>query len=360
MARAVQLVELTKEFGDVRAVDHLSLDIEEQEFVSLLGPSGCGKTTTLRMIAGLIEATSGRVYIRERDVSNVPPCDRNVGMVFQDYALFPHMTVHQNIAFGLQMHGVAEKEAQARVQEMLDLVHLPGVGDRRPAQLSGGQQQRIALARALAYEPTVLLLDEPLSNLDRKLRQDMRVELKRIQREVGVTTIFVTHDQAEALSLSDRVVVMRAGRIEQVGSPVELYENPRSGYVASFLGDVNFFHGHVKEGRLVGNDLELATPKLRHYEDQTLTIGVRSEKITVSDAPPSGPNEVSGTVETMIYLGSVRRCYIRLDSGQVITADLYETGCESYGEGSDVTVGWSAVDCIIIEEDADAQAYDYS
>lgn len=360
MNTEVQLVGLTKRFGDVTAVDNLTLDIYQGEFVSLLGPSGCGKTTTLKMIAGLIPPTSGAIHIRDQDVSGIPPYERNIGMVFQDYALFPHMTVRDNIAFGLSMRNVPGDQAYAKADEMLELVRLPAVGDRRPSQLSGGQQQRIALVRALAYEPTVLLLDEPLSNLDLKLRQEMRVELKRIQREVGITTIFVTHDQGEALSLSDRVVVMRAGMLEQVDSPVELYEHPQTGYVASFLGDANFFRGSIKNGRLITDDLELAANKLEEYEGQDITVVVRSERINVSDEPSRGPNSATGTIESLIYLGSVSRYYVRLEAGKTVTVDTYEAGHNLHHEGTKVTVSWSAEDCIVVKEDApDAQAYSY-
>jgi spermidine/putrescine ABC transporter ATP-binding subunit len=355
MTLEVQLVNLTKRFGAVTAVDNLSLDIHQGEFISLLGPSGCGKTTTLRMIAGLETQTAGSIYVRGQEVSNVPPYERNIGMVFQDYAVFPHLTVADNVAFGLRRHGVSRDKAGERAQAMLELVRLPEMGERRPSQLSGGERQRVALARALAYEPTVLLLDEPLSNLDLKLRQEMRVELKRIQREVGITTIFVTHDQGEALSLSDRVVVMSAGQIQQIGHPVELYEHPQTGFVASFLGDANFFTGVVSEGYLLVDGAEVVSPELSNYEGQEITVLVRSERLKLSAEAPRGPNQVAGTVEAFIYLGSMSRHYVRLDSGKILVVDSLQPGHNPFPEGTVVTMSWTPDDCIALKEaDTDA------
>jgi putative spermidine/putrescine transport system ATP-binding protein len=352
MELEVQLQSLTKQFEEVVAVSDLSMDIHRGEFVSLLGPSGCGKTTTLRMIAGLTDQTSGRVLIRGEDVSETPPYKRNIGMVFQNYALFPHMTVRENIAFGMKMRHEDREERYTRVEEMLALVHLPGIGDRYPHQLSGGQQQRVALARALAPNPAVLLLDEPLSNLDLKLRQEMRVELKRIQRDVGITTIFVTHDQGEALSLSDRVIVMLEGRIMQAGKPVDLYERPTSEYVASFLGDANFFRGRVRDGRLVTDEVEIASPELWRLEGQPCTVVIRTERITVSEERPRGTNVATGVVETSIYLGSATRYYVRLDGGTNIMADAVQIGPNPFEDGARVAVSWTEADCVAIMEEA--------
>src|SRR5512144_704836 len=235
------LDRLTKRYGDHAAVDDLSLTVEQGEFVSLLGPSGCGKTTTLQMIAGFVDPTSGSVRMSGRDLLSIPAAKRGLGIVFQNYALFPHMSVTGNVAFGLEMRQIAKDARASRVAETLKLVGLTGFADRYPAQLSGGQKQRVALARALVIQPELLLLDEPLSNLDAKLREDMQSELLRIQRTIGITTLMVTHDQAEALALSDRVVVMNAGRIEQEGQPYDAYENPATGFVCDFLGKSNRF-----------------------------------------------------------------------------------------------------------------------
>ncbi len=253
----VRLDRITKRFHEVVAVDDLSLDIERGEFFSMLGPSGCGKTTTLRMIGGFEEASGGTIYLGEADVTGLPPYKRDVNTVFQNYALFPHLTVFENVAFGLRRKKVTSDSISTRVREMLDLVELPGYESRRPAQLSGGQQQRVALARALINHPRVLLLDEPLGALDLKLRKQMQLELKRIQTEVGITFIYVTHDQEEAMTMSDRIAVMRAGRIEQLGTPEELYERPTTAFVAGFLGVSNLLDGEV-----AGRDGSLVTVRL--------------------------------------------------------------------------------------------------
>src|SRR5882762_3060312 len=245
-AASVRLKELTKLFGSTRAVDRVSLTIEPGSMVALLGPSGCGKTTTLRMIAGLAEPSAGEIFLDERSITRVPVHRRNIGMLFQNYALFPHMTVAENIAFGLETRGIKRAAAAERVAGALQLVQLPEYGDRMPAQLSGGQQQRVGLARALVVEPALLLLDEPLGALDKALRQSIQVELRALQRRLGVTTVMVTHDQDEALTMADRIVVMREGRLEQVGTATEIYQRPASRFVATFLGASNLFNGKVE------------------------------------------------------------------------------------------------------------------
>src|SRR6476646_2066462 len=302
----IRLANLTKRFDDVVAVDDLSLEIEQGRFFALLGPSGCGKTTTLRMIGGFEEPTSGRIELGDRDVAALPPYKRDVNTVFQSYALFPHLTVFENVAFGLRRQKVRGQELDRRVREALELVGLGLLGNRKPRQLSGGQQQRIALARALVNRPRVLLLDEPLGAPDLKLRREMQLELKQIQRDVGVTFVFVTHDQEEALSMSDRVAVFNEGRVEQVASPVELYETPASPFVAGFVGTSNRIAGEAAQ-QVLGVDGEFA---------------VRPEKLRV-DAPGGavGPDEVAvpGRVREVVYLGPSTHAIVELDAGPRLT-----------------------------------------
>jgi spermidine/putrescine transport system ATP-binding protein len=281
------LVNVIKKFGDFTAVDDINMVIEDGEFFSMLGPSGCGKTTTLRMIAGFEQPTLGELYIHGQQVAGIPPHKRPVNTVFQNYALFPHMTVFQNVAFGLEMKKVAKKEIERRVGEVLELVQLPHLRDRRPKQLSGGQQQRVALARALVNRPEVLLLDEPLGALDLKLRKAMQLELKQIQAEVGITFIYVTHDQEEALTMSDRIAVMDAGIVQQVGAPRDIYEHPYNRFVADFIGETNFLAGQVAElGDLttvdLGNLPVLGSADGRSLAlQQSVTLAIRPEKINL-------------------------------------------------------------------------------
>jgi spermidine/putrescine transport system ATP-binding protein len=327
---AIELVGVAKEFrsrhGVVVAVDHIDLVIGEGEFFSLLGPSGCGKTTTLRMIGGFEEPTAGQILLHGKDVVGVPPNHRDVNVVFQSYALFPHMSVYDNVAFGLARKKVDRKEIRRRVGEMLELVQLEGKSDRRPRELSGGQQQRVALARALVNRPRALLLDEPLAALDLKLRQAMQIELKRIQREVGITFVFVTHDQNEALTMSDRLVVMNAGRIEQLGSPREVYEHPRTRFVAGFIGTSNLISGTVE--RIEGTTAVLATgpDELLIAPDAvrrgaavgtTLELTVRPEKIVITNHMPAegGRCRVRGRVTEVVYLGTSTQYAVRTADG---------------------------------------------
>ncbi len=299
---------VTKSFGEVVAVDDVSLEVATGEFFTFLGPSGSGKTTCLRMIAGFEHPTSGRVLLHGEDVSRVPPYDRDVNTVFQDYALFPHMTVGENIEFGLKVRRVPKGERRPRAEEALGLVHLHGYGDRRVTQLSGGQRQRVALARALVNRPRVLLLDEPLGALDLKLRQDMQVELKRIQSEVGITFIYVTHDQDEALAMSDRIAVFNLGHIEQVGTPGEIYQHPASGFVAGFVGTSN----------IVSGDLAV---QLRGAPDP---FTIRPERITLLPAAAdtahlNGERRATGVVRDALYLGERTRFVIDVDGGGQLT-----------------------------------------
>ena len=303
MTVAIRLSALTKQFGDVHAVDGIDLDILDGEFFSMLGPSGSGKTTVLRMVAGFERPTAGSVFLGDQDVTDEPPFLRDVNTVFQDYALFPHMSVQENVEYGLRVKRVSRADRRRRAQEALDTVRLGGFGDRRPTQLSGGQRQRVALARALVNRPKVLLLDEPLGALDLKLRREMQIELKQIQRDVGITFVFVTHDQEEALTLSDRIAVFHDGRIEQVATPVELYERPATTFVAGFVGTSNLLAGEVAE-RVVG---------------RPGTFSVRPEKIRLhaEGDVPSEHDAVTarGTVADIVYLGSSTHSVVDLDLG---------------------------------------------
>jgi putative spermidine/putrescine transport system ATP-binding protein len=299
---AVRLEGVVKRFGSVVAVDGISLDVREGEFFSMLGPSGSGKTTCLRMIAGFEEPTEGRIYLDGRDVSRLAPYDRDVNTVFQDYALFPHMTVEENVAYGLMVRKIGRGERRQRVADALEMVRLPEFGDRKPSELSGGQRQRVALARALVMRPKVLLLDEPLGALDLKLRHQMQIELKHIQQSVGITFIYVTHDQEEALTMSDRLAVFSQGRIEQVGSPADVYERPQTGFVAGFVGTSNILQGE-------------AAKSVTGSED---AFTIRPEKIAMG--PPdrgADPNEfaATGRVEDVVYLGAVTRYLVELEGG---------------------------------------------
>jgi spermidine/putrescine transport system ATP-binding protein len=358
---AVEVRSLVKEFVDrhgqvVRAVDDVSLAIHEGEFFALLGPSGCGKTTTLRAIAGFEAPTSGDVLLRGRSVQGVPPFHRPVNTVFQDYALFPHMSVRQNVMFGLRMARVAPAEARRRADEALALVHLPAIGDRRPGQLSGGQKQRVALARALVNRPAVLLLDEPLGALDLKLRKAMQVELKQLQQQVGVTFVYVTHDQEEALTMADRIAVMAAGRALQVGTPDEVYERPKSRFVADFIGETNLIDGVLegREGPL--GVVRLADGRLLRapLRDPAAAVGgavvvaVRPEKIELAVAGGAEPStlplgRLSGRIVDAHYLGTDTRYRVRSGDGVelVVRVQNQLAGFEGMLErGTEVVARW--------------------
>jgi putative spermidine/putrescine transport system ATP-binding protein len=311
----LELTNLVKQFGPVKAVDSFNLAVERGEFVSFLGPSGCGKTTTLRMIAGFELPTSGKIQINGTDITFVPPNKRNVGMVFQSYALFPNMTVASNIGFGLMIAHKPADEIKQRVEEMLTLIHMQGLGNRYPNQLSGGQQQRVALARALAFQPQVLLLDEPLSALDAKIRVSLRGEIRAIQQKLGITTVYVTHDQEEALSLSDRVVVMNNGRIEQVGTPFEIYNFPQTEFVAQFVGTLNSLNAQVQDvadKQLIvdGQLIKSAHALDGAQKGERVSISIRPERISFYGEIQK-VNRMECTVENIAFLGSIVRIQVR-------------------------------------------------
>jgi spermidine/putrescine transport system ATP-binding protein len=348
MSGEITLQSIVKRYGDVVAVDDVSQEMPGGEFFTLLGPSGCGKTTTLRLIAGFEKLDAGAVLLDGVDVSSRPPHKRPLNTVFQSYALFPHMTVADNVAFGLRYQRVTKAEKARRVGEAMSMVQLSGLEARRPGQLSGGQQQRVALARALVLEPPVLLLDEPLGALDARLRVDLQVELKRIQETLGITFIYVTHDQDEALTMSDRVAVMRGGRIEQCGTPRVLYEEPETAFVANFLGASNLIPGRVDGGVLVLGDFRLRAAGLNGAGEAIAMI--RPERVRIEAHGSSGENRVPGMVEEVVYLGFHQELRVRLASGALVRADLPNDGSEiEYSQGDAVAV-WLPADCLRVLE----------
>jgi spermidine/putrescine ABC transporter ATP-binding subunit len=334
---ALALRALVKRFGSHAAVDGIDLDVAPGEFVTLLGPSGCGKTTTLNLIAGFLTPDAGTIALAGRAVGELPPFKRDLGLVFQDYALFPHMSVADNVGFGLKMRRVAKDEIARRVAEALELVHLAGLGERRPLQLSGGQRQRVALARALVIRPAMLLLDEPLSNLDLKLREEMRIEISALQRQLGIATVFVTHDQGEALTMSDRIAVMRDGRIEQIGRPADIYERPASRFVASFIGATNIVAGKVASAPDRDGNARLDTPAgpalarlpagLGVGSVVTITLRPERLKLLARDAAVAG-NSWPVKIERVVYLGSRLELRVRLADGSEAIVDQPNVGLE--------------------------------
>ncbi|MGB0563841.1 MAG: ABC transporter ATP-binding protein [Spirulinaceae cyanobacterium] len=321
---AIELVNISKTFlgeqqREIRAVDHVDLEIQEGEFFSLLGSSGCGKTTILRMIAGFELPTEGEIYLQGEPLRDRPPFHRPINTVFQNYALFPHLTVAQNVAFGLEMEGLSKAQILSRVGDTLALVQLNGFEKRRPRQLSGGQQQRVALARALVKQPQVLLFDEPLGALDLKLRKEMQLELKHMQQQLGITFIYVTHDQEEALTMSDRIAVLSAGQVQQVGNPIEIYEHPNCRFVADFIGESNFLVGQVIEQEaggiivLVDGELPIAIPGQTEFPiGKVVTLVIRPEKITAHPQTPTDEAGLLGTIQEIVYLGTTTRLMIQL------------------------------------------------
>ena len=359
---AVGISGVTKKFGEVTAVDHVDIEIRDGEFFSLLGPSGCGKTTMLRMIGGFEMPTEGRIFIMGEAQGFKPPYQRPVNTVFQSYALFPHMTVAQNIAFGLEMKKVPKDEVKRRVNEMLELVQLPGMGRRKPKQLSGGQQQRIALARALINHPKVLLLDEPLGALDLKLRKDMQLELKAIQERVGITFVYVTHDQEEAITMSDRIAVMDHGRVLQLGTPEEIYERPANLFVADFIGESNFIPGKVRrmddafaleisDGRVLAAGWAEPTIKI----GEAAVISVRPEKLHLSPANQAvameSMSQISGVIEQSIYIGTDTRYIVRLTEDTTVQVRQQNTlsGGGRLTVGTKVSLFWDSESARILK-----------
>jgi spermidine/putrescine transport system ATP-binding protein len=344
----IRLIRLTKRFDEVVAVDDVSLEIDRGHFFALLGPSGCGKTTTLRMIGGFEEPTAGRIELGGVDVAPLPPYKRDVNTVFQSYALFPHLSIFENVAFGLRRQGVKGGDLRRRVGEALELVGLAGFEARKPRQLSGGQQQRVALARALVNRPRVLLLDEPLGALDLKLRKEMQLELKRIQHEVGITFVHVTHDQEEAMTMADRIVIMNGGRIEQLGTPSELYENPRTSFVAGFLGVSNLLRGEVVGADKVrlADGAEVSVPSATLVgRTGAVQIGVRPEKLRIGGGEV---NTLEGTVSESAYIGVSTQYIVETPAGAVtVYVQNDRPGAESVSPGSRLTLGWSP-DCTFV------------
>lgn len=358
-AQSVELAGLSKRYGKVAAVDGVSLTIGAGEFLTLLGPSGSGKSTTLMLIAGFERPDGGEIRIGGRRMNHVPPYRRNLGVVFQHYALFPHKTVAENVAFPLEERGIGRADARRRTGEALARVRMDGYEERYPSQLSGGQQQRIALARALVFDPPVLLMDEPLSALDKKLREQMQLEIKHIQRDLGITVVYVTHDQGEALTMSDRIAVMNQGRIAQLGSPEQLYERPADRFVADFIGETNFLE-LVPAGAgaaTMAGGIPVSLPAEGGFApNQRMTVALRPERIALA-APASaaassdGLQWHEGTVEEIVYIGEIRKYRIRL-GGQVLTAKQQTgTGVPSFTDGARVAVGWHPADLRPVREE---------
>jgi spermidine/putrescine transport system ATP-binding protein len=362
----IHLDRVTKRFAETTAVDELTLSIERGAFYALLGPSGCGKTTTLRMIGGFEDPTAGTVYLGGSDVTDLPPYKRDVNTVFQSYALFPHLNVERNVAFGLERRKLGRDEVRKRVGESLELTQLSGYEKRKPSQLSGGQQQRVALARALVNHPRALLLDEPLGALDLRLRKQLQIELKRIQKEVGITFVHVTHDQEEAMTMADTIAVMNEGRIEQEGGATDLYERPRTEFVANFLGDCNLIDGKLarRDGgvaEFVTHDgVRLRVPDERIGADVNggaVRVGVRPEKLTLiptGTEAPSGANALKGRVEIASFLGTAIQYVVHTAGGEEFTAvEQNRLGSEpdSIGPGRDVTLAWDPAHSILVAKE---------
>jgi len=352
MAR-LQLTGLTKTYGDFHAVAGVDLDIRQGELVVLLGPSGCGKTTTLRMIAGFIAPTAGEIRLGGNDITRQPPWRRNTGLVFQSYALFPHLSVADNVAFGLRMRKLPQPKIATKLTEVLRLVRLEGLANRLPRELSGGQQQRVALARALVIEPDILLLDEPLSNLDAKLRHEVRVEIRELQKELGLTTVMVTHDQEEALTMADRLVVMSNGQVQQVGSQRDLYENPANTFVAGFVGRTNFLHGRMEGPGIFRTESGLGICCDESAAANGRTLALRPERLSLATAPLAGAeNCFPGTVEFASYLGGILEYYVRLTpQDRLMVQAPNKLADAAHDVGDRVYLHWPARASLVLADD---------
>ncbi len=357
MAKEIRLESVTKRYGSFVAVNDVSLDIHGGEFLSLLGSSGAGKSTVLRIIGGFVEPDQGHVYLGDLEVTHTPPYKRPVNTVFQHYALFPHMTVAENVAYGLRQDKVPRTERRARVRSALEMVEMLQFAERNAPDLSGGQQQRVALARALVKNPTVLLLDEPLGALDRKLRQQMQIELKLLQREVGITFVYVTHDQEEALAMSDRIAVMRDGQVEQLGTPSELYDSPASAFVAGFIGLQNFLPGTINgnEHRLTTEDgivVEAGLIAPSASSNRTALGAVRPDRVMLSLTEPNGDvNKGQGTIAEIVHLGDVLEFIVLLPSGREVLSRLSRKTVHGFGKGQHVWLHWQAEDAAIYPDE---------
>jgi len=351
MAR-LELQGLSKTYGDFHAVAGIDLDIAQGELLVLLGPSGCGKTTTLRMIAGFIVPTAGTIRLGGKDITRQPPWKRNTGLVFQSYALFPHLTAAENVAFGLKMRGLRETDIGPKVTEALRLVRLEGLSQRLPRELSGGQQQRVALARALVIEPQILLIDEPLSNLDAKLRAEVRVEIRDLQRKLGITTLMVTHDQEEAMTMADRLVVMSRGMVQQIGTQRELYERPANAFVAGFLGRTNFVRGRIEAPGVFRSDSGLTIRCGQGATGDVRTLALRPERVSISAEPNGADNSFPGTVEFASYLGGMLEYHVRLTSADRFLVQTPNTeGGTAHGVGDRVHLQWPAQASLVLADD---------
>ncbi len=352
----LELTDIHKEFAKFTAVEDFNLNVDKGEFVSFLGPSGCGKTTTLRMIAGFEKPTSGHINIEGKDITNVPANKRNIGMVFQSYALFPNLSVANNIGFGLKVKGESASVIKQRVGEMLELIRMSEFANRYPFQLSGGQQQRVALARAIAIRPQVLLMDEPLSALDAKIRITLRQEIRAIQRQLGITTIYVTHDQEEALSISDRIVVMSRGRMEQVGTPLDIYNAPQTRFVASFVGTLNLLDAQVVDARggrikIDDQEIEVGQQLVGAQVGKAVSVAIRPEAITINGKNASLGNHLQGAVDDVSFLGSVVRVRVRLETQHINFDSFNNPNLVPPAIGQPVSLNFMPEACMVVRDE---------